>query len=416
MKIKLFYGLALWLAVFWGKHACGQVVADTVMVLQARNGLPHFFQKLEQHQPVTIGYLGGSITEAAGYRVQTEQYFKENYPHSNITAINAGVGGTGSALGAFRVGPEILQHQPDLVFIEFAVNDAETDSLMVCNAIEGIIRQIKRNNKKTDICLLYTIYEPMLKDLQQGRLPRSVRLMERIAVHYQLPSINLQHDVVKLLNKDELVFHGEAGKDYGRKIVFTADGTHPATAGHTIYTSTIIAAFKSINLDSKTTAFPKPLYPGNFEKTAIVQPGEVQRTPGWTTVTAEKELQPYLKAYPNLMYAVDTKDSITITFEGTYMGIGDLLGPSAAGAVVISVDGGKPVIRNRFDSYCWFYRRSFYLVGPLTDAVHTVTIKKDGGAIDKAKLINGHSSVYGLESYQPSRIYIGNVMIIGKKL
>ena len=382
----------------------------------ARNGLPNFFRKLKNHEPVTIGYLGGSITEAAGYRVQTEKYFKETYPGSVITTINAGVGGTGSVLGAFRVGPELLRYHPDLVFIEFAVNDSETDSLMVCNAMEGIVRQIKTKNIKTDICFLYTVHKPMLNDIQQGRTVRSVRLMERIAEYYHIPSINLSYDVLNMLNKGDLVFQAEPLKDYGTRIIFSTDGTHPGTAGHAIYTKTIIAAFESFKEKGKMSKLPAPLFLGNFQKTAILQPDNFEKTSGWKIATDNKELQPYLKAYPGLIGSKDLKDSIIIKFKGTYLGIGDILGPSAAAAAVLSVDNENPVIKPRFDSYCWFYRRSFYLLGPLQDTVHTVTIKKADMSIDKSRLINGHASEYGSSSFESANIYIGNILLIGEPL
>ncbi|WP_207534399.1 SGNH/GDSL hydrolase family protein [Desertivirga arenae] len=402
---------------YWliGTNAYAQGGVSFPEPLQVRNGLPGFFKKLSNSQPLTIAYLGGSITEAAGYRVETEKYFKNTFPGSTIKTVNAGVGGTGAALGVFRLQDEVLKYRPDLVFVEFAVNDAETDSLLLCNAMEGIVRQIKKSDPKTDICFLYSVYEPMLKDLQAGKQVRSVRLMERLADHYKLPSINLSYDVIRKVNSGDLIFHGSPDVNYGAKTVFSTDGTHPGVEGHAIYTHTITKAFKQLIGMGKRGRIPTPLYLTNFDKTLILQPEVAAKTPGWIDAKSEKELQPYLKVYPELIYSADTRDSITIKFKGTYIGIGDILGPSAAGAVEIRVDDNEPIRRSRFDSYCWFYRRSFYLIGPLPNSAHTVSIKKADLDIDKAEIIGGHSSVFPNGSYQPSNAYIGNIMIIGKK-
>lgn len=73
-----------------------------------------------------IAFLGGSITQAPGYRVQFEKWFKRSYPEVPLSTINAGIGGTGSDLGVARVDEKVLSENPDLVFVEFAVNDAQT--------------------------------------------------------------------------------------------------------------------------------------------------------------------------------------------------------------------------------------------------------------------------------------------------
>lgn len=99
-----------------------------------------------------IAFLGGSITQAPGYRVQFEKWFKRSYPEVPLSTINAGIGGTGSDLGVARVDEKVLSENPDLVFVEFAVNDAQTDSLQIVRSMEGIVRKIQKHSKQIDIC------------------------------------------------------------------------------------------------------------------------------------------------------------------------------------------------------------------------------------------------------------------------
>ncbi|MDP4292258.1 MAG: SGNH/GDSL hydrolase family protein, partial [Bacteroidota bacterium] len=177
----------------------GKTQTQAVPGLEARGGCPTFFGKLKAKQPVTIVYFGGSITNHPGYRVFSEEWFKKQYPESKFTTVNAGIGGTGSDLGVFRMDQDVLDHNPDLVFVEFAVNDAGTDSLMIYHSMEGIVRKIKKHNPKTDICFLYTLNVGMLNDLTQGRLYKSMRYMENIAKYYNIPSVNFAMDVVDLV-------------------------------------------------------------------------------------------------------------------------------------------------------------------------------------------------------------------------
>lgn len=411
MRLSLFSFLFMVLTI----KSFANEPTDGEKVFHARSGLPNFFDKVKKGLPVNMVYLGGSITEAPGYRVQTEKYFKNKYPNSAITGFNAGVGGTGSPLGVFRMKSEVLIHKPDLVFVEFAVNDAGTDSLLIGKSIEGIVRQIKRYNRGTDICFLYTIYEPMLKNLLAGIPIRSVQIMENIAEHYHIPSINLAYDVLNLFRRNELIFHGKDTLNYGSKIVFSLDGTHPSTSGHAIYTKTIISAFDIINKHSLMSGFPEPLYKGNFEQAEIFSPTDFYKTGGWSKVDISKYLKPYASVYPGMIYTADIRDSMVIKFKGTYVGIGDIIGPPVAGTVLISIDGNAATTRKRFDNYGWFYRRSYYLIGPLSDSVHTISIKMDGRRIEKLKIIDPLQTSRDTSMYRESNLYIGNVMILGEK-
>lgn len=143
------------------------------MECRPRGGLPHFFAKARTDADIRVAYLGGSITAAPGWRVYSLDGFKRQFPKARFTEINAAIGGTGSDLGAFRVGRDVIAHKPDLVFIEFAVNDGGADPDRVQASMEGIVRQILHADPATDICFVYTLSEPMLPDLAKGVFPKA---------------------------------------------------------------------------------------------------------------------------------------------------------------------------------------------------------------------------------------------------
>ncbi|MEM6768164.1 MAG: SGNH/GDSL hydrolase family protein, partial [Bacteroidota bacterium] len=152
-----------------------QAVAAGIGITQefsARDGLPNFFNKIQRGESIVIGYIGGSITRAEGYRILSEEWIENEYTNPDVNGINAGVGGTGSQLGVFRLGEGVLYANPDLVFIEFAINDgspSNTDNLK--KTMEGMVRQVWRKNPFTDICFLYTIKDDFLSDLQNDIFP-----------------------------------------------------------------------------------------------------------------------------------------------------------------------------------------------------------------------------------------------------
>lgn len=123
---------------------------------QPRDGLGNVLEKLRKGERVNIAYLGGSITAANGWRVKTREWFQEEFPEADIHEIHAAIGGTGSDLGVFRVQRDALRHEPDLLFVEFAVNDGGASPERIWKAMEGIVRQTWAADPTTDICFVYT--------------------------------------------------------------------------------------------------------------------------------------------------------------------------------------------------------------------------------------------------------------------
>ena len=104
-------------------------------------------------EPLTVAFLGGSITQGSlsstpelCYAYLTYEWWKEQFPKSEITYVNAGIGGTTSHLGTGRVDEEVLSHKPDFVIVEFSVNDADTD-VHFEETYEGLVRRILKNEK-----------------------------------------------------------------------------------------------------------------------------------------------------------------------------------------------------------------------------------------------------------------------------
>ncbi|MHB8902292.1 MAG: SGNH/GDSL hydrolase family protein, partial [Thermoguttaceae bacterium] len=141
--------------------------------IQARQGLGNVLAKLEAGSQVRIAYFGGSITAASGWRVQTLKWFQETFPTARVSEINAAIGGTGSDLGVFRLGHDVLQHKPDLVFVEFAVNDGGASPERIWQTMEGIVRQIWTADPRTDICYVYTFRTGYEADLDKGKCPQA---------------------------------------------------------------------------------------------------------------------------------------------------------------------------------------------------------------------------------------------------
>ena len=329
-----------------------------------RDGLPNLFAKLQAGGPVRIAYLGGSITAAGGWRPKTLAWFKAQYPKAEVIEINAAISGTGSDYGACRIAHDVLAKKPDLVFMEHRVNGGGGYE---AKSVEGIVRQIWKDNPRTDICLVYTISQSMLKDIQAGKQTSFGVVMETVANAYGIPSIDLGVEIARREKSGELIFKG-AGPVAG-KLVFSADGTHPGSEGHDVYRDVIarsMLAMQNVN-QPKDHVLMAPLESRCWESTALVPIGRATLSAGWKPVDTKTDAV-YRDDFGRtdaMLRGADkcdaTGETITFKWTGTTLGFSDI--PQADGTEVeVVIDNRPPItIKRRQYEAKHRYARFFYL-------------------------------------------------------
>ncbi|MBT7161589.1 MAG: SGNH/GDSL hydrolase family protein [Victivallales bacterium] len=314
-----------------------------------RDGLPNVFAKIQAGQTVRVAYVGGSITAANGWRVKTLAWLKKQYPKATFVEINAAISGTGSDYAACRLPGDVLQHKPDLVFVEFRVNGGggfERPS------IEGVVRQIWQDNPQTDVCFVYTIGTWMLKDLQAGKMVGFGEIMEAVANRYGIPSIDLGIEVAKQVTAGTLTY--KANEPEAGKTLFSKDGVHPGGDGHGIYCDVI--ARSMLKMQDKagplTHELGAPMYENPWEVAALLPIGKAKLSAGWTPVNEAKDpvyTDDSRRTKAMLRGAVkctQAGETITVRWNGTTVGISDI---PHTGVMVVEavVDGKKPILVER---------------------------------------------------------------------
>lgn len=386
--------------------------------LEMRGGIGNTIRKLKAGEPVTIGYLGGSITLMEGWRPKTTAWLKAQYPQSEITEVNACVNGTGADLGACRVGSELLVHQPDLVFVEYAVNGGEGKHM------EGIIRQIWQNNLDTDICLVYTISEGMIGEYQNKQLPAITRAFDQVAEYYNIPAIFFGYQIVDLLDQGKLTFKAAAPE--ADKILFSTDGVHPTEDGAILYAGAVARSFVAFDQASDTTVpheLKTPYHKDNWEKAKVVDFSKADFQGNWfecvrgTDPSSYGTNFPYTgtnleiirSLFPKMMGTKTAGDSVTIKFKGTTFGFFDVGGPFA-GQLKVSVDGAPATTLNRFTIFSSHIRQQYVFLPEMEDTEHTIVLTLDQDSPDKSIVAD---SITNPEPYQSNEFYLGSFIIIG---
>lgn len=387
-----------------------------------RDGLGNVLGKLRRGESVKIAYLGGSITAAPGWRVQTLKWFQEQYPEAKLEEINAAIGGTGSDLGVFRVQRDALRHEPDLLFVEFAVNDGGASPETIWRAMEGIVRQTWAANPRTDICFVYTYRVGYEKDLAEGNCPRAASAMEMLAEHYRIPSINMALRVVELQKAGKLVYQSDEETEAG-VVRFSQDGVHPLEAGHRIYTDVVAEAVQKMADAQPTDHRPKlerPFVADHWQAANMVPLAPEMLSGNWRQLPDDSPLaRSFSGRMGTIWEASEPGSRLTFKFRGSIARVYDLLGPDG-GQVIVTVDGKtreKPV--PRFDSYCTYHRIATLPVseGAAADAIHTVVIEVHPEQPDRTPVafrLKNPDEELKAAKYQGTHFRAAQILVLGE--
>lgn len=225
-------------------------------------------KKAQRGNPVTTGFLGGSITQGSRssapetcYAYLVYEWWKNKFPQSEITFINAGIGGTTSQFGVSRVEDHLLKYSPDFILIEFAVNDENTEFFQ--ETYEGLIRRTLSDKCAPAVMLMNNVKYDSGENAEEMHL--------KIAQMYELPMVSMKHTIWPEVCQ---------GRIPNREI--TPDDLHPNDAGHRLVAE-VITAF----LDSVYNQLDAVEEPSGFEKTGL--PGPVTENAYETSVRYQKD-------------------------------------------------------------------------------------------------------------------------------
>jgi len=231
-------------AVSYDSEAYRKMIAKSLLHKGNTVRLKKAIEKAKRGEDVTIAYIGGSITEGAGakpihtecYAYQSYQRFKEMFGQDggeHIHLVKAGVGGTPSQLGLIRYERDVLHDgavQPDIVVIEFAVNDAGDETKGNC--YESLALKALSAEYAPAVILLFSVF---VNDwnLQDRLAP--------VGYHYNLPMVSVKDAVV-----DQFRLTKAEGNLISKRQFFY-DVYHPTNDGHRVMADCIARLFAVVD-------------------------------------------------------------------------------------------------------------------------------------------------------------------------
>lgn len=134
-----------------------------------------------------IAFFGESTTRAGRWPYQFMNGLRKMYPHTTFYSSNVAIGGEGSQSGILRLENEVLSLEPDLVIMEYLVNDAcSGDPEGVERTIRWILERIASDGVS---CLILTNngMNPVFSAYGAKRNYQSYHdLYQKLAAEYQV--------------------------------------------------------------------------------------------------------------------------------------------------------------------------------------------------------------------------------------
>lgn len=344
--------------------------------------LENTYYKLINKQPVAVAFLGGSVTDGYGATNQTEKAWPRlvvNKLSSHFSAyvmeVRKSIGGTGSSLAAFRYDNDLASAKPDLLFIEFAINDRYMGHTYdeVIRYSESIVRKAYSLNPYIDIIYVLT----MDSACQEGGYEQA-NAHRYVAEKYDLLCVDIAKGVQK-----EIQSLGNRFSSY------VPDGVHPNDRGYQLYADLVNDAIfdcfpKNGIAEATITKKELPSAISDYMKNPqIITADKIALTNSIGWLHKNDSNTRLGKWYGGKLVSTKTDNSLIFEFTGTdfgfcYQNTGN---KSYQGTVQLLIDDNEPEIIN--------VSTGSYFVKRLLKGKHHI----------KIKLLKDESGEFGINAF-----------------
>ncbi len=329
-------------------------------------------EKAKNGESITVAAIGGSITQGTAasstnscYASRFFSWWQEKFPECEVNTVNAGIGGTDSYLGVHRADEQLLSYNPDVVVIEFSVND--TDKTMNKYSYDSLVRKVLSAENEPAVIPLFTTQEDgtSLQDVHK-----------EIGKAYDLPMISYR----------EAVYPEVAAGTINWKDI-SPDNIHPNDIGHGIIGQLLSRYLDGIydsdtaSLAAEVTAFDTEGYTNDYYKNAkLVNASQIEYTADGFEVGQNK-------VYTQFPENWITEGGGTLSFDVECQNIGILYLKTTdgkSGTYEVYVDGErKGKLEGDFSGGWGNYAFPKQVLLAKDTEKHTVEIKPAEGSEDK---------------------------------
>ena len=301
------------------------LIPHTVMAMNPLS-FSDFDQRGQRGEPLSVVFFGGSLTWGANasdpnltsYRGLMGKYLRDKYPKSPIAIHDAAIGGTGSALGQFRVERDVLAYKPDIVFLGFTVNDniygGDREPLI---PYETILRELISKNILV-VQVLMTDKSDGTKPVDAPHLPRYDQHL-KFADAYGLPKGDVYMHVRQVMAEHKI----------DPKTFWPFDGIHPDDIGYQVFFEAVRDAYEAAIKNKQENKLPPEPLEAVFARRERIHLVDRPLPKGWTRTKTYRTSMWYDGLSSRWMDDVamcDVKthegtEPLKVEFDGTFVGL-----------------------------------------------------------------------------------------------
>ncbi len=189
-------------------------------------------KKLKSNKKITITAIGDSLTEGwmvdKGYVDFLEELINDKYTNAKLKIDNRGVSGNCAREGFYRMKHFPIKETPDLVIIQFGLNDAFTgiSPRDFGNDIKEIINKIRENHNPEILLISSTpYYNPAGIDIMDYFYKELEFLSQEESTTYLKIHESWKNSLKSMFKEHELL---------------QLDGVHPTETGYKLMAKTIM--------------------------------------------------------------------------------------------------------------------------------------------------------------------------------
>lgn len=311
-----------------------------------------------------IVYLGGSITVGVGASATEQEpdpykndwvtkvgkFLETEYPDVSFNHYKKGMGGTGSNYGILRFKRDVISCDPDMLFIEFAVNDFGQPQEDVKKWLESMILTLEQECEEMPYIMFV-----LTSTLGDTSLLNNETPHKAVANYYKLPCAD---------TKAAIMATGGEYLSYAATLL-NSDKVHPNNDGYAFYAQCVIDALKN-------DGFKRPV----MQETLLNNKSDVvlcnfnpasgySHSENWTANGA-------------ILETSSLGETITAEFTGKVAAVSSYIFPQG-GKYTINIDGEDVYTR---DSYTEVANQAglAYVNLDLEDTKHTLKITTTGAS------------------------------------
>jgi lysophospholipase L1-like esterase len=336
-------------------------VYNRALVSKGSNWRMHrFIDKCKSQSTIKVGFIGGSITAGASASNESLKFsslfcssVKKSFSNLNdVVEINAGIGGTDSRFGCSRIQSDLLSYSPDMIIIEYAVNDYGIgDTAYQRSVYEGVVRQ----------CLIYKEDVPVILLFMSRWNGTNVQdIQSDIGAFYSLPTISYRDAIWPIVENDTNNWYS-----------FFSEDTHPNDTGHWVCACLLSTYLKDV---MTSAADPQVEVPSFYYSDLYQEAGFMSTTDStvslvessWILNTDGKGRNNFTSTNNGDSMSIYAKcDEVTLFIDGR---------PDSISYVRVTVDDN--IIDTTFDNYYYVEHQILYnIYMPSSSKEHVVKIK-----------------------------------------